>query len=118
RICGFFPQPKHESTDGFVMSRVYANYLQIMLQQNHLSKRSNRQQKRDVLLMVQETNYVQKISAVLEKLQVLPFRKIKFSSNLFFDQNDNTLVRNLQNKFGPDAVLIFWRLVCSQYNVS
>ncbi|KAI9249102.1 hypothetical protein EDC94DRAFT_624372 [Helicostylum pulchrum] len=42
-----------------------------------LSKRLDRQQKRDVLLMVQETNYVQKINAVLEELQVLP-------SKLFF----------------------------------
>ncbi|KAI9274976.1 hypothetical protein EDC94DRAFT_666624 [Helicostylum pulchrum] len=30
-----------------------------------------------------ETNDIQKINAVLEKLQVLPFRKLKFSSKLF-----------------------------------
>ncbi|KAG0944881.1 hypothetical protein G6F57_002329 [Rhizopus arrhizus] len=46
-------------------------------------------------------------STALEKLQLLPFRKLKFSSKLFFDQNDQKLVRSLKAKFGQDAVLAF-----------
>ncbi|EIE85196.1 hypothetical protein RO3G_09906 [Rhizopus delemar RA 99-880] len=47
------------------------------------------------------------ISTALEKLQLLHFRKLKFSSKLFFDQNDKKLVRSLRAKFGQDAVLFF-----------
>jgi hypothetical protein len=32
---------------------------------------------------------------------------LKFSSKLFFDQNDQKLVRSLKAKFGQDAVLVF-----------
>ncbi|EIE84513.1 hypothetical protein RO3G_09223 [Rhizopus delemar RA 99-880] len=54
-----------------------------------------------------ESNYKKTISTALEKLQLLSFRKLKFSSKLFFDQNDQKLVRNLRAKFGQDAVLVF-----------
>lgn len=49
--------------------------------------------------------YVQKISAVLENLQLLPFRKL--SKFFFYDQNDS-----LRGKLGQDAILVFGRLVC------
>ncbi|KAI8047796.1 hypothetical protein BDF21DRAFT_352065, partial [Thamnidium elegans] len=38
---------------------------------------------------------------------LLPFRKLKFSSKLFYDQDDNKLVDNLRGKFGQDAILVF-----------
>ncbi|KAG1054613.1 hypothetical protein G6F43_003387 [Rhizopus delemar] len=47
------------------------------------------------------------IGTALEKLQLLPFRKLKFSIKLFFDQNDQKLIRSLKAKFGQDAVLVF-----------
>ncbi|KAI9260953.1 hypothetical protein EDC94DRAFT_503960, partial [Helicostylum pulchrum] len=37
---------------------------------------------------------------------LLPFRKIKFSTKLYYDQNDLELLNNLKTKFGPNAVLI------------
>jgi hypothetical protein len=54
----------------------------------------------------QQSNYKKTISTALEKLQLLPFRKLKFSSEPF-DQNDQKLVRSLKAKFGQDAVLVF-----------
>ncbi|KAI9262960.1 hypothetical protein EDC94DRAFT_518663, partial [Helicostylum pulchrum] len=43
--------------------------------------------------LARQRNYVQKISVVLEKLQILPFRKLKFSSKLYLVQNDKNLVK-------------------------
>ncbi|GAA5794846.1 hypothetical protein HPULCUR_000194 [Helicostylum pulchrum] len=111
RIRSFSPQPEQESTEGFVMSQVYANYLQIILQQYHVSKRLNRRQKRDVLLMVQETNDIQKINAVLEKLQVLPFRKLKFpnwsaSNTKFHEPTRNKGLIEMLKKNGFTMYLI------------
>ncbi|KAI9269606.1 hypothetical protein EDC94DRAFT_484581, partial [Helicostylum pulchrum] len=37
---------------------------------------------------------------------LLPFRKIKFSTKLYYDQNGLELVNDLKTKFGPNAVLI------------
>ncbi|KAI9472338.1 MAG: hypothetical protein EXX96DRAFT_602747 [Benjaminiella poitrasii] len=48
-----------------------------------------------------------RINTLLENLQILPFRKMKFSSKIYYDQNDEELVRSLKKKFGSDAVLIF-----------
>ncbi|KAG0995099.1 hypothetical protein G6F63_006997 [Rhizopus arrhizus] len=39
RTRGFFPQPKNYSTDSSVKCQLYATYLQIMLQQKHISER-------------------------------------------------------------------------------
>jgi hypothetical protein len=55
----------------------------------------------------QQSNCEKTISTALEKLKLLPFRKLKFSSKLFFDQNDQKLVRILKAKLGQDAVLVF-----------
>ncbi|RCH84808.1 hypothetical protein CU097_002788 [Rhizopus azygosporus] len=46
------------------------------------------------------------MSFLLEKLHVLPVRKLKFSTKVYYDQNDETLVRNLKKKFGLDAILV------------
>ncbi|KAI8090603.1 hypothetical protein BDF21DRAFT_396049 [Thamnidium elegans] len=94
----FFPQLDNESDDCSFKHEVYYNYLQIMFRQPHITKRLEDQQK---------SSYLQKISAVLEDLQLLPFRKLKFSSKLFYDQNDNKLVDSLKGKSGQDAILVF-----------
>jgi acyl-coenzyme A synthetase/AMP-(fatty) acid ligase len=85
-----------------------------MLQQKHISERLDDSEKSKVLVLAkemyrrpQQSNYKKTISTALEKLQLLPFRKLKFSSKLFFDQNDKKLVRSLKAKFGQDTVLIF-----------
>ncbi|KAG1457056.1 hypothetical protein G6F55_006147 [Rhizopus delemar] len=97
-----------------VKSQLYATYLQIMLQQKHISERLDDSEKSKVLGLAKEmyrrsqkSNYKKTISTELEKLQLLPFRKLKFSSKLFFDQNDQKLVRSLRAKFGQDDVLVF-----------
>ncbi|KAG1137651.1 hypothetical protein G6F37_011068 [Rhizopus arrhizus] len=96
RIRVFFSQPENCSTDSSVKSQLYATYLQ----------QSSSTGKRDV--QTTTAKQLQKtISTALEKLQLLPFRKLKFSSKLFFDQNDQKLVRSLKAKFGQDAVLVF-----------
>ncbi|KAG1290811.1 hypothetical protein G6F66_008331 [Rhizopus arrhizus] len=97
RIHGFFPQPENYSTGSSVNSQLYATYLQTMLQQKHISERLDDNEKSKVLGVAKE----------MKKLQLLPFRKLKFSSKLFFDQNDQKLVRSLKAKFGQDAVLVF-----------
>ncbi|KAG1491973.1 hypothetical protein G6F54_009637 [Rhizopus delemar] len=114
KIRGFFPQPENYSTDSSVNSQLYATYLQIMLQQKHISERLDDSGKSKVLGLAKEMcrrsqkgNYKKTISTALEKLQLLPFRKLKFSSKLFFDQSDQKLVRSLRAKFGQDAVLVF-----------
>ncbi|KAG1162954.1 hypothetical protein G6F37_001678 [Rhizopus arrhizus] len=114
RIRGFFPQPENYSTDSSVKSQLYPTYLQTMLQQKHISERLDDSEKSKVLELAkemcrrpQQSNYKKTISTALEKLQLLPFRKLKFSSKLFFDQNDQKLVRSLKAKFGQDAVLVF-----------
>ncbi|KAG1389318.1 hypothetical protein G6F60_013392 [Rhizopus arrhizus] len=114
RIRGFFSQPENYSTDSSVKSQLYATYLQTMLQQKHISERLDDNEKSKVLGLAkemyrrpQQSNYKKAISTALERLQLLPFRKLKFSSKIFFDQNDQKLVRSLKAKFGQDAVLVF-----------
>jgi hypothetical protein len=85
-----------------------------MLQQKHISERLDDSEKSKVLGQAKEmyrrphqSNYKKTISTVLERLQLLLFRQLKFSSKLFFDQNDQKLVHSLKAKFGQDAVLVF-----------
>ncbi|KAG1038925.1 hypothetical protein G6F43_012612 [Rhizopus delemar] len=127
RIRGFFPQPENYSTDSSVKSQLYDTYLQIMLQQKHISERLDDSEKSKALGLAKEmyrrsqkSNYKKTISTTLEKLQLLPFRKLKFSSKLFFDQNDQKLVRSLRAKFGQDAVLVFgdWSAPNAKYQES
>ncbi|KAG1148851.1 hypothetical protein G6F37_008979 [Rhizopus arrhizus] len=73
-------------TDSSVKSQLYATYLQTMLQQKHISERLDDSEKSKVLELAkemyrrpQQSNYKKAISAALEKLQVLSFRKLKFS---------------------------------------
>jgi hypothetical protein len=113
RIRGFFLQPENYSTNSSVNSQLYATYLQTMLQQKHISERLDDNEKSKVLGLAkemcrrsQQSNYKKTISTALEKLQLLPFRKLKFSSK-FFDQNDQKLVRSLKVKFGQDDALVF-----------
>ncbi|KAI9247413.1 hypothetical protein EDC94DRAFT_643148 [Helicostylum pulchrum] len=60
----------------------------------------------------------QRASELLEKLQILPFRKLKFLIKLYYNQIDEKLVRNLQEKFGSDAILVFgnWSAANTKYH--
>ncbi|KAI7903813.1 uncharacterized protein BX663DRAFT_530526 [Cokeromyces recurvatus] len=48
----------------------------------------------------------------------LPFRKLKCSSKIFCDQNDQMLVKRLKKKFGHDAILVIgnWSASNSKYH--
>ncbi|KAI8641376.1 hypothetical protein BD408DRAFT_418170 [Parasitella parasitica] len=48
----------------------------------------------------------QRVHDVLQSLQLLPFRKLKFSSKLYYDKNDAQLVNKLKTKFGSNSVLV------------
>ncbi|PHZ09527.1 uncharacterized protein RHIMIDRAFT_240649 [Rhizopus microsporus ATCC 52813] len=109
RIRGYFPQP-NEST-GIDM---HATYLELMIKQRHISERLDNGGKAKLLGIVakmskessDQDSLKQQASQILEKLQVLPFRKMKFSSKLYYDQDDLMLVKKLKQKFGSDAVLV------------
>ncbi|CEG80718.1 hypothetical protein RMATCC62417_15014 [Rhizopus microsporus] len=45
-------------------------------------------------------------NSLLQTLQLLPFRKMCFSSKLFLQQNDDKLIKSLKKNFGHDAVLV------------
>ncbi|KAI7895473.1 uncharacterized protein EV154DRAFT_573288 [Mucor mucedo] len=109
RIRGYYPQPQ-APPDDFTNFQMYATYLDIMMQQNHVKRRLNNTEKAEILKIMSETGQVDllrnRASQRLEKLQILPFRKLKFSSKLYFDKNDAQLVRKLKNKFGSNTTLI------------
>ncbi|KAG2210265.1 hypothetical protein INT47_003250 [Mucor saturninus] len=114
RICGFFPQPQNFSNDRIINPQFYAVYLEMMLSQKHISQRFDDDVKRRIIALGLEINRRpnqsdlnrKTFSTFLEKLQLLPFRKMKFSLKMFYEQNDQKLVQNLKRKFGPDAVLV------------
>jgi phage major head subunit gpT-like protein len=54
RIRGFSPQPENYSTDSSVKSQLYATYLQIMLQQKHISERLDDSEKNKDLGLAKE----------------------------------------------------------------
>ncbi|CEG74416.1 hypothetical protein RMATCC62417_09640 [Rhizopus microsporus] len=104
---------------------MYVSYLQIMLQQKHISERLDDSVKSKALdlaetmhIQPQQSGYKKTISTTLEKLQILPFRKMKFLSKLFFEQNGQKLVRSLKAKFSHNAVLIFgdWSVPNTKYH--
>ncbi|KAG1638458.1 hypothetical protein G6F44_008811 [Rhizopus delemar] len=99
RTRGFFPQLENYSTDNSIKSQLYVTYLQIRLQQKHIPEKLDDSEKSKALGLSKEIT-------ALETLQFLPFRKLKFSSK-FFDQNDRKLVRSLKAKFGQDGILFF-----------
>ncbi|CEP17069.1 hypothetical protein [Parasitella parasitica] len=114
RIRGFFPRPEFESEDISISSQIYVNYLQTMLLQKHVSERlddSMKSEVQDLARMMyerpQEKRYKVTITAILERLQLLPFRKMKFSSRLYYEQSEQKLVHGLKEKFGNDAILVF-----------
>lgn len=83
------------------------------MQQHHVKRRLKNIEKAEILKIAEktlETGQVdllrKRASQLLEKLQILPFRKLKFSSKLYFDKNDAQLVRKLKNKFGSNSTLI------------
>ncbi|KAI7894944.1 uncharacterized protein EV154DRAFT_575893 [Mucor mucedo] len=109
RIRGYYPQPQ-APPDDFTNFQMYATYLDMTMQQNHVKRLLNNTKKAEILKIMLETGQVDllrnRASHLLEKLQISPFRKLKFSSKLYFDKNDAQLVRKLKNKFGSNTTLI------------
>ncbi|KAG2191956.1 hypothetical protein INT47_004739 [Mucor saturninus] len=108
--CFEFKVTNKAPPDDFTNFQMYATYLDIMMQQNHVKRRLNNTEKAEILKIMSETGQVDllrnRASQLLEKLQIFPFRKLKFSSKLYFDKNDAQLVRKLNNKFGSNTTLI------------
>jgi hypothetical protein len=93
---------------------MYATYLELIIKQRHISKRLDNDDKAKLLEIVAkmskessgQDSLKQQAGQILEKLQVLPFRKMKFSSKLYYDQDDLILVKKLKQKSGSDDVLV------------
>ncbi|RCH99918.1 hypothetical protein CU097_014140 [Rhizopus azygosporus] len=111
RIRGYFPQPEREPNETTRLV-IYAGYLELILQQKHLSVRLSQSDKTKLLRIItvlsrgEQEDLKQQASELLGQLQVLPFRKMKFSSKVFYDQDDLALVKKLKQKFGQDSILI------------
>lgn len=90
RIRGHFLQ--HETAlNQAAPYNLYSTYFDIMMQQKHILGRINNSGRVRVMRMLSristdnQDDLVQKASKILEKLQFLPFRKMKFSSKLYYD---------------------------------
>lgn len=112
RIKGFFPQPL--LVDRTVTFEEFANYLKIMMVKvRHISQRLSESDKRELsqiseIISRGEGNHEdlkQQANVILEKLQILPFRKMKISSKIYRDQDDLKLVKNLRKNL---AQIRFW----------
>ncbi|GAA5794730.1 hypothetical protein HPULCUR_000076 [Helicostylum pulchrum] len=124
RIQDFPQQHNMVSLEKLTNSQWYATYIRIMIQQTHISRRLDDAVKAEVLALANEmftseqAGLRQRASELLEKLQILPFRKSKFLIKLYYNQIDEKLVRNLQEKFGSDAILVFgnWSAANTKYH--
>ncbi|KAI8646268.1 hypothetical protein BD408DRAFT_410468 [Parasitella parasitica] len=95
-----------------------------MLQQPHISERLIDAANTEIVNLALEmlTNYrndlKQCVHDVLQNLQLLPFRKFKFSSKLYYNKNDAQLVNKLKTKFGSNSVLIIgnWSAPNAKYH--
>lgn len=81
-IRGIIPSPETQT-----QFQLYHTYLQLMLQQRHISERLDDKVENTVLelaekMMTDEVDLKPQIGELLEKLQVLPFRKLNFSSKM------------------------------------
>ncbi|KAI8064812.1 uncharacterized protein B0P05DRAFT_554441 [Gilbertella persicaria] len=109
---GYYPQPK-DTTSTTTDLNLYATYLEIMLKQKHIAQRLTATTKNSLNALIsnmslsnEDNGLKHKASTQLEKLQLLPFRKIKFNSKLYHDQNDANLVQRLKLKFGKNSILV------------
>lgn len=96
-----------------ILDQTYASYLNILLEQPHIKSRLKNEdiiQAKQIIsrmTMTDEGELLKKeISCLLKRLQLLPFRKMKFSSKIYYDQNDQELVKKIKNKFGQESVII------------
>ncbi|PHZ10586.1 uncharacterized protein RHIMIDRAFT_239412 [Rhizopus microsporus ATCC 52813] len=93
---------------------MHATYLKLMVKQRHISERLDNNDKAKLLETVakmskessDQDSLKQQAGQILEKLQVLSFRKMKLSFKLYYDQDDLLLVKKLKQKFDSDAVLV------------
>ncbi|KAI9256066.1 hypothetical protein EDC94DRAFT_586909 [Helicostylum pulchrum] len=111
RMRGYFPQPETAPAKS-TSNDLFSVYLDEMMKQAHISRRFTDPEKTQILEIgarmsrSNQDGLKQQASRLLEKLQLLPFRKMKFSSKLYYDQNDLNLCKKLRNKFGSECVLV------------
>ena len=92
--------------------KMYIYHLKLMLTSSHIMKRFTSLELKELNELVQlmtvenETTTLKRLHTILDRLHLLPFRKMKFSSKLYHDKDDMDLVARLRKKFGSEAVLV------------
>ncbi|KAG1441056.1 hypothetical protein G6F56_011652 [Rhizopus delemar] len=107
RIRGHYPQPE-SLPDLPTRLQIYGIYIGIMLQQSHISERltDDGKDKLVKLTILNNSELKQNVNTILQKIQLIPFRKLKMASKTYHKQNDNELVKKIIQKFGKEYVLI------------
>jgi hypothetical protein len=103
----------------------YLRYLTIMMSSKHLVKRLTSQDTDNLSRIISDTTTCldeeqssseevntkhrevkQQVHKIVSKLLLLPFRRMKFTSKIYYDNCDMTLAKDLKKKFGNDSILI------------
>lgn len=122
RFTGTFPKNNTDNEDELFKLQNFITHLQILLNQAHVKKRLPKTTITHISRFAEEAliwsfgcqdqaAIIQKLKVVknftssqLQTLNLLPFRKMRFSSKLYSRQNEESLVKGLKEKFG--------RIVC------
>lgn len=103
----------------------YLRYLAMLMSSKHLVKRLTRQDTDNLSRIISDTTKCldedqlspeevntkhrevkQQVHKIVSKLLLLPFRRMKFTSKIYYDNCDMTLAKDLKEKFGNDSILI------------
>lgn len=113
-----------EARRGIANLDAYINYLALLLSTKHLTKRLTNQDTGNLRRIIEDTTawlstersseevdtrqreVKQQAHKIVSKLLLLPFRKMKFASKIYYDKCDVSLAKGLKKKFGNDAVLV------------
>lgn len=99
--------------DGAIYSQMFPTYVDLLIQQKHIFNRFKEEERAKIngivlhMMVTPEIGgLIERASQILDKLQLLPFRKMKFSGKIFYDQNDAQLLKKMKAKFGKDFIII------------
>ncbi|KAG2204652.1 hypothetical protein INT47_011947 [Mucor saturninus] len=118
-IRNHLPQNK-DSSDSSSNLHLSTTYLETIIKQEHLWKRLDHAEKDSLnelygnMLNSNNDDSTLKQFAIkrLQNSKLLPFRKTKFLSKLYYDKDGVDLIKRLENKFGPDSIFVIghWQL--------
>ncbi|ORE17718.1 hypothetical protein BCV71DRAFT_264518 [Rhizopus microsporus] len=118
RFTGTFPKNNTDNEDELFKLQNFITHLQILLNQAHVKKRLPKTTITHISRFAEEAliwsfgcqdqaAIIQKLKVVknftssqLQTLNLLPFRKMRFSGKLYSRQNEESLVKGLKEKFG------------------